>query len=126
MNSSGATTAWFVINAKVRIDSFNQETLKTLLTRSQESGFNHVALDLRTTRFISIQAIQTISRFAESLKTSGGTFALLGPTERAKRHFEIYGSLKAITVLKASDVIAGEKVELFAPESSAGSEGPRL
>jgi anti-anti-sigma regulatory factor len=100
--------------------------LKALLVRSQESGFKHVALDVLTTRFISLQAIQTITHFAESLKANGGVFALVGPAERTKKHFEIYGSLRSITVLKPADVIAAEKVELFAPKSSAGSEGPQL
>ncbi len=131
MDISEASRAWFVINAKVRIDSFNQDTLKALLNRSQEASFQNVALDLRTTRFISIQAIQTISQFADALRAKGGAFALIGPTERAKRHFEIYGSLRAITVMRAAEVVAAEKVaekvDLLTPKNSTGSDqGPQL
>jgi hypothetical protein len=53
----------------------------------------------------SIWAIQVIVQFAKALETAGGRFALMGPSEKSKRHFEIYGSLKHIVAFRTGQVI---------------------
>lgn len=122
MDAKAAKVEWFVLSAKARIDSFNQNNLREQLRRAQASGFDHIALDVHATRFISLAAIQFLVEFAKELKGAGGQFALLQPSEKSKRHFEIYGSLNPISVIRQSaEIKIRERAELGNDSNSSGS-----
>ena len=112
MEPSKTQNKWFVINAKVRIDSFNQNSLREGLKRARSLGYSQIAVDVTSTRFISLAAIQSMVRFGKELKAAGGEFVLIGPTEKTKRHFEIYGSLDSIKMARVPFFAAAEKVDL--------------
>jgi anti-anti-sigma regulatory factor len=60
------------------------------------------------TRFLSLPAIQLIVSVARELKEQGGELVLVSPTEKTKRHLEIYGSIKDVRILRS-----GEALELL-------------
>lgn len=122
MDSQDLKKSWFVLSAKARIDSFNQNTLRDQLKRAQASGYNHIALDVHATRFISLAAIQFLAGFAKEMRASNGQLALLAPTEKTKRHFEIYSTLNAISIVRhMTDIEVGEKAELGVDSQGSGS-----
>lgn len=94
---------WYVLVAKVRVDAFNHEALMRQLRAARTSDKKLIGIDLRATRFLSLQAIKFITEFAEKLAAAGGKLALIAPAEKTKRHFEIYGSLDKILVFRASE-----------------------
>ncbi len=124
MDSVDNSKNWYLITAKVRIDSFNQVALKEQLKRAQALGYRQVAIDLRTTRFISFEAIRSMGQFARELQAGGGTFVLVGPTEKAKRHFEIHGALDAVKTVRAPNFLPTEVVDLAS--DSGPEQGPEL
>ena len=103
MEAETSTTdalTWRFINLKNRMDSSQQVELLGELASARKEGSTRIALDFRNNRFISLQAIQSIVTAAEELAGEGGEIALVGCIERVKRHFEIYGSLKHIRVVR--------------------------
>lgn len=100
------TSAWHVVVAKVRIDAFNQESLVRQLQEAQAAGHKAIGIDLRATRFLSLQAIRFITQFASSLAEAGGRLSLIAPAEKTKRHFEIYGSLESVAIFRAGEKIS--------------------
>ncbi len=110
---------WYVLVAKVRVDAFNHEALLGQLRAAQASGRKHIGIDLRATRFLSLQAIKFITQFAAELAASGGQLALVAPAEKTKRHFEIYGSLDRILVFRAGEKL---NIELQEDLSAKGAD----
>ena len=101
--------AWDVIVTKTRVDSFNQEAMVETVSKLRGEGKKFIAFDLKNTRFLSLAAIQHIVTLAKEMRVEGGQVALVAPSEKTKRHFEIYGSLDGIQVFRggASFPIAG-------------------
>ncbi len=71
------------------------------------AGHLNLALDLKNNRFVSLQAIHYIVGLAENLAGRGGRFALIACAEKTKRHFEIYGSLKHIAIVRSEADLGG-------------------
>lgn len=92
---------WRVLVMKSRVDSFNQEELVAAMTGLRAQGCRCIALDLKANRFLSFQAIRFCVDTARELAAEGGSFALIGPSEKTRRHFQIYGSLSDIQVLRS-------------------------
>ena len=101
--------SWNLINLKARVDAGSFDELQASVRDLRLQGKTHIALDLRLTRFLSVPAIQLIVSVARELKEQGGELVLVGPTEKTKRHLEIYGSIKDVRILRA-----GEALELLA------------
>lgn len=101
--------SWNLINLKARVDAGTFEELQTAVRDLRLQGKTHIALDLRLTRFLSVPAIQLIVSVARELKEQGGELVLLGPSEKTKRHLEIYGSIRDVRILRS-----GEALDLLA------------
>lgn len=99
--------AWQVIPVLPRLDAVNHADLMSEVHAILADGTRRVALDLTQNRFFSLGAIQLCVSLARDLAADDGAFALIGCPERTKRHFEIYGSLKQIRVVRS----AGELVQ---------------
>lgn len=95
--------AWSKIVLKPRVDSFNQGELLIEIKEAVEAGATRVALDLRQNRFVSVAVIRACVETAQKLADKGGEFALVGCPERTKRHFEVYGTLDDIRVVRTED-----------------------
>ena len=93
--------AWQVITCLPRLDSFNHSDLMQEIHSVLAEGSRYVALDLSQNRFFSLNAIQLCVSLARDLADGDGSFALVGCPERTKRHFEVYASLKQITVVRS-------------------------
>jgi len=91
---------WQIIHVKARIDAFSQDELMKELAALQGHGQKQIALDLKNNRFLSFNAIRFCADVAADLYKRGGTLALIGCAEKTKRHFEIYGSLKHIRMVR--------------------------
>lgn len=102
-------SSWNLINLKARVDAGTFEELEASVRDLRLQGKTHIALDLRLTRFLSLPSIQLIVSVARELKEQGGELVLLGPSEKTKRHLEIYGSIKDVRILQS-----GEALELLA------------
>lgn len=100
----GNQLEWQVISVKPRVDSFNQDALieeiKAAREKANETGSIKIALDLRSNKFLSFPAIKFCVSIAAEVAEKNGSFVLLGCPERTKRHFEIYGSLDHIRVVR--------------------------
>lgn len=92
---------WSIIPVKARIDYSTQTELLAEIRRRIESGQIWIALDMRSNRFLSLPAIKGCVDAAKELKSRGGALALAYCPERSRRHFEIYGSLEDIRVLRS-------------------------
>lgn len=103
-NSGFAQTTsngWQVIAVKSRVDSFNQDALMDEIRSLVTEGCKNIALDLKNNRFISLPVIKYCVEIASQLRVRGGRFALVSCSEKTKRHFEIYGSLTHIKVVRS-------------------------
>lgn len=92
--------AWSKIVLKPRVDSFNQGELISEINEALASGATRLALDLSGNRFVSVAVIKICAVTAQKLADQGGIFALLGCPERTKRHFEVYGTLDDIRMVR--------------------------
>lgn len=105
--------AWQVISVLSRLDA---ETLSMLMTDIHEclaTGARRIALDLTKNEFFSLNAIQLCVGLARDLDADEGRLALVGCGERTKKHFDVYGSLKQITVVRTlAELVAGNASSL--------------
>jgi anti-anti-sigma regulatory factor len=101
--NSGSESAWQVITLKPRVDALNHADLVSEIHEALAEGSKKIALDLTQNRFFSLNAIQFCMSVARDLYGDGGSLALIGCAERTKRHFDIYGSLKQIRIVRSMD-----------------------
>lgn len=94
------SSAWKIIAVKPRIDSFHQNALMDEIRALLASGNKLIALNLRQNRFLSLPVIHFCNTCAKDLANNGGQLVLIGCPEKAKRHFEIYGSLDDIRLVR--------------------------
>lgn len=92
--------AWQIISILPRLDSSNHSDLMSEVHSVLAEGARRVALDLTQNEFFSLNAIQLCVSLARDLAEDDGHFAIIGCGERTKKHFEIYGSLKQITMVR--------------------------
>lgn len=97
--------SWNLINVKARVDAKSFDELQATVRDLRLQGKSHIAVDLRQNRFFSLPAIQFIVSSARELREQGGEMVLVGPNEKTKKHFEIYGSLKDIRVIRAGEAL---------------------
>jgi anti-anti-sigma factor len=100
-----APVTWDLVVLKTRVDAGTFDDLEVSLRNLRLQGKIFVALDLKLTRFISVSAIQSIVTVARELKEQGGEMVLIGPMERTKRHFEIYGSLRDLRIVRDGEAL---------------------
>ena len=96
----GLGQEWAIVVLKPRVDSFNHAELTQELATLFDAGRRCLALDLTGNRFFCLQAIKVCVDMAAKLSENGGAFALVGCNERTRRHFEVYGSLKHILMVR--------------------------
>jgi anti-anti-sigma factor len=108
--------SWNLINLKARVDAGTFDDLQAAVRDLRLQGKTHIALDLRLTRFLSVPAIQLVVSVARELKEQSGELVLVGPSEKTRRHLEIYGSVKDVRILRS-----GEALELLVDQPAAGA-----
>lgn len=116
---------WNLVTAKVRIDSFNHDSLVAELQRMRDAGTHFIVVDLSPTRFIGLSSIRFLVDFAKELVARGGRLALIAPTGKAMRHFEIYGSLTDILMFRsghALNIASRSDLGAAKPSQSASEE----
>ncbi len=82
---------------------------------ARSSGIKNIALNLKTTRFLNLSAIKFCVELAQELAEEGGRFAFVACSERTKRHFEIYGSLDEVRLVRDVDEL--EKLRPVSPRA---------
>jgi anti-anti-sigma factor len=92
--------AWQVIQVCTRLDAETHPELMAQIHETLAEGHSRVALDLSGTQFFSLAAIQLCMGLARDLAGENGALALVGCSERTKKHFDVYGSLKQITLAR--------------------------
>lgn len=97
---------WQVILVRSRVDAINLDAFIDDIEKARRSGAKFLALDLKANRFLSFQAIQHCVKVADEMVNENGGLALICCAEKTKRHFEIYGSLNHIHVVRSSDALA--------------------
>jgi anti-anti-sigma regulatory factor len=103
-----ARLGWRLIQVKSRVDFSNQEELAQAIREARAQGCKKIALDLRANRFFSLPSIKICVDIAAELSGErGGDFALISCTEKTRRHFEIYGSLKHIRNVRSERDLEG-------------------
>jgi anti-anti-sigma factor len=91
---------WVTVPVLSRVDAFSHRSLQESIEEFRRKGCHHFILDFTSSRFISVQSIRYCVETANSLYAAGGKLVLLGCSERIKKHFEVYGSLKHIQVAR--------------------------
>ncbi len=94
---------WTIVLVKSRVDSFNQEALIQEIKDLRAAGHKRIALDLKANRFLSFPVILACVDAARELAEADGGFALVACPQKTKRHFEIYGSLKHIKIVRFAE-----------------------
>lgn len=111
---------WQVISILPRLDAENHGALMSEIHAILADGSRRIALDLTQNRFFSLAAIQMCVSLARDLADDGGSLALVGCPERTKKHFDVYGSLKQIIVVRALGELVNERASqvIVRPRSS--------
>jgi anti-anti-sigma regulatory factor len=118
--------AWQVIAVLPRLDSEHHADLMTEIHSALAEGSRRIALDLTQNRFFSLNAIQLCVSLARDLAGDDGALALIGCGERTKRHFDIYGSLKQITLVRnVSELVSGRTTSVIVRPRSGSSQDIR-
>lgn len=97
---------WQLITVPSRVESGNDaELMAEIAARLQNSALPisacRLALDVRNSRFLSMKVIRYCSQVAAELAAhSSAAFVMIGCSERMRRHFEIYGSLQHIQLVR--------------------------
>jgi anti-anti-sigma factor len=91
---------WQIIHVKSRIDALSQDELVRDIKNAISNGSRKIALDLKNNRFMSFNTIRFCVDVARELNAKGGEIVLIGCAEKTKRHFEIYGTLKHIRLVR--------------------------
>jgi anti-anti-sigma regulatory factor len=100
---------WSVVVAKTRVDAFCFDQLVESVKALRQAGKIHIAIDLKTTRFMSLAAIRYCVDLGNELLVQRGRLALIAPTEKTKRHFSIYGTLNSIQIVRSAQELEGAK-----------------
>lgn len=103
--SEGFPAEWRIVSVKSRVDSLNQAELRSEIEALRAQGHKQIALDLRSNRFMGLPSLQLCVEVARGLAEVGGLFALISCPEKTKRHFEIYGSLNHIRLVRSPDAL---------------------
>lgn len=93
-------SSWEIIHVKARIDAFTLHDLIKEIGALREKGHKRIAIDLKNNRFMSFNAIRFLSDAAREIGSQDGSFVLIACAEKTKRHFEIYGSLAHIRIIR--------------------------
>jgi anti-anti-sigma regulatory factor len=107
MSQKENQSQWQVVSLKTRVDTSELGDLAKELGDLAAEGHLKIALDLKNNRFLSIKAISYISGLSESLASRGGECVLLACTEKTKRHFDIYGSLEHLRIVRSEASLTG-------------------
>jgi anti-sigma B factor antagonist len=99
-STSAGIDAWQVIPVRTRLDAESHPELMGQIHEALAEGCGHIALDLTNNQFFSLAAIQLCVGLARDLAGENGSLALVGCNERTKKHFDVYGSLKQITIAR--------------------------
>ena len=91
---------WGVIVAKTRLDAFSHDQMVAEIAALRAAGCLRIAFDMRANRFLSLQTIRYMVSLGEELQSEQGRVSLVAPVEKIKRHFEIYGSLKCVSIVR--------------------------
>jgi anti-anti-sigma factor len=100
INTGVPLSNWVTVPVLSRVDAFSQISLQESIAELRNKSHRHFVLDFRTSRFISVQSIRYCVEIARTLHAEGGRLVLLGCSERIKKHFEVYGSLVHIQVVR--------------------------
>jgi len=95
--------SWQIVAVKPRVDSSNQTELISEVRGLIAQGHRFVAINLKDNRFLSLPVIKYCVDAAQKLWPIGGDFVLLSCPEKTKRHFEIYGTLEHIRILRSAN-----------------------
>jgi len=119
-----AADAWQVISVRTRLDAETHADLMTQIHEALAEGCSRIALDLSQNQFFSLNAIQLCMGLARDLANDGGSLALIGCSERTKKHFDVYGSLKQIKVVRTiAELVSGRNSSVVIRPRS--SQAPR-
>ncbi len=111
---------WILVVAKSRVDSFSNGILEARIAKLIEEGAQFIAIDLRTTRFLSLAAIRYLVTIGHQLAERGGYLGLVGPSDKTKRHFEIYGQIDhMILIPPVHQMKVSREVDLVADRESS-------
>lgn len=94
--TSKALGSWGIFEVEGSVDSIHTRVFVDSLSSYLNQGQKNCILDLSKAPFLSIGAIRYINQAAQYLEASGGKFALLGASDRVKRHIDIFVSWKKI------------------------------
>ncbi len=117
---SAPIEAWQVIPVRPRLDSETHADLMTLIHEALAEGCRRIALDLTQNQFFSLNAIQLCMGLARDLANDEGSLALIGCNERTRKHFDVYGNLRQIKVVRTLAELISERsaVVVMRPNSS--------
>lgn len=101
--------AWQVIQVCTRLDAETHPELMMQIHETLAEGYSRIALDLSRTQFFSLAAIQLCMGLARDLAGDDGALALVGCSERTKKHFDVYGSLRQITLVRTLAELVSER-----------------
>ena len=101
--------AWQVIPVRPRLDAESHPELMEQIHEALAEGCGRIALDLTQNQFFSLAAIQLCVGLARDLAGENGQLALVGCNERTKKHFDVYASLKQITVVRTLSELLSDR-----------------
>lgn len=94
---------WATLKLEEKIDAFNFPAVKSKVDGLVGEGIDYLAIDVSSVRFMSLPCIKFLAGVGVLLAERGGRLALVGLSEKLKRHMEIYATLDSIMVFRSQD-----------------------
>lgn len=91
---------WKLIQMDGRVDAFNHEGFKERVQDVANQAGTNLVVDLQPVKFLSLPTIKFLCSLAQELNRQGRALALLSPSEKQKRQFDIFASLDDIRIAK--------------------------
>ena len=92
---------WAVVSIPDRVDAFNYEKFCSALNQAVADRDCDLAFELEGAEFMSFKSIKYISTMASELNNKGRNMALLAPSEKLKRQFDIFASLDGFDLYRS-------------------------
>ena len=79
---------WKILHLDGRFNAFNERDLLAALEPYRE--YDRVGLDLSQTESLNLRILQEIFKWSQKLRSSGGDFVIISPTDSVSRSIEIF------------------------------------
>ena len=99
--------AWTVVAVSGRIDSFNQEIVRTKLDNLRRIGKKKIALEISHSEYLGLPILLFLASLDRELTSSQGMLAIVGANAKNRKHISMLGQLEDNRILESLEELEG-------------------